>query len=184
MADLWHRSIDQHLATLHKLSAVLHFALDPAVDMVAHALVAGHKVLLCGNGGSACDAGHIAAEFVVRFLTDRKAYPAIALTDSVIITATANDYAFERIFARQVEAYGQAGDVLIALSTSGKSRNVLEAIATAKRMGIGTIGLSGVHALNCDVDIAVPSVITARIQEMHILCGHLLVEELEARLPP
>lgn len=178
-------AILDHLEALDETRTVLASQLDPAITLLAEALAAGKKILLCGNGGSATDAMHIAAEFVVRFVTDRKAHPAIALSaDNAILTACANDYGYEHVFRRQVEAYGQSGDVLIAISTSGKSRNVLEAIATAKHQGLGTIGLSGSTRLNCDVDIAVPSIVTARIQEMHILIGHLLVQGVEGRLPP
>lgn len=185
MDNLLQDSVHQHRSVLEGLQAVLASQLDPAITMLAHAIAEDKKVLLCGNGGSATDAMHIAAEFVVRFVTDRKAHPAIALSaDNAILTACANDYGYEKVFRRQVEALGRSGDVLIAISTSGKSRNVLEAIATAKHQGLGTIGLSGKQGLNCDVDIAVPSSVTARIQEMHILIGHLLIEGLEARMPP
>lgn len=181
----WIDSYAEHWAVWEETRAVLSSQLDPAVSLIAHAIAEDHKILLCGNGGSATDAMHLAAEFVVRFVADRKAYPAIALTaDSAILTAAGNDYGYPQVFARQVDAYGRSGDVLIAISTSGRSRNVLEAIATAKQRGLGTIGLSGRQGLNCDVDIQVPSAVTARIQEMHILIGHLIVEELEARLPP
>jgi len=177
-------SIQSHRGILGQLEAVLAAHFDPAVSLLAHAIVEGKKILICGNGGSASDASHFAAELVVRYFRDRRAYPAIALaSDLAIVTACGNDYGYNRIFARQVEALGQAGDVLVALSTSGKSVNVLEAIATAKRQGMATLGLSGANAMGCDVDIAVPSTITARIQEMHILCVHLFVESLEARLP-
>jgi D-sedoheptulose 7-phosphate isomerase len=180
----WAESLDDHFALMMKVSGMLRAYFDPAVTLIAHALVHEHKVLICGNGGSACDAAHLAAELVVRFVNDRRPWPAIALTDPAILTAAGNDYGYQYVFKRQVEAYGLPGDVLIAISTSGKSRNVLEAIATAKARGLGTLGLSGSNPLGCDVDIAVPSLTTARIQEMHILCGHLIVEELERRLPP
>lgn len=180
----WVDSFNAHQELLVRTASQLAVFLDPACSMIAHALVEGRKLLICGNGGSACDAAHIAAELVVRFVHDRRAWPAIALTDPAILTACGNDYGYDQVFKRQVEALGQAGDVLMALSTSGKSRNVLEAIATAKARGLGTVGLSGINRLGCDVDIAVPSTTTARIQEMHILCGHLIVEELERRLPP
>ena len=169
---------------LANLDTVLHALYDPAVTMLATAIATGHKVLFCGNGGSACDAMHLAAELVVRFVADRKAYPAIALTaDGAILTAGGNDYGYERVFSRQVEAYGQPGDVLVALSTSGKSKNVLEAILTAKHMGLGTLGLCGRAPMSCDVDLCIPSNVTARVQEMHILVGHILIEGLEEMLP-
>lgn len=176
-------AIGAHRSLLDATAGVLAIYLEPALSLLAHALVEGHKVLLCGNGGSAMDAEHIAAELVVRFVADRRAYPAIALNSTANLTACGNDYGYDRVFSRQVEALGQTGDVLIAISTSGKSRNALEAIAAAKRLGLGTIGLSGASPLGCDVDIAVPSVTTARIQEMHILIGHLLVEGVLGRIP-
>lgn len=180
----WHQSMLDHSDVQAQLMSVLESQLDPAATMLEFCLVEGHKILLCGNGGSATDAMHLAAEFVVRFVADRKAYAAIALTaDSAVLTATANDYGYVRVFARQVQALGQVGDVLIAFSTSGKSENVLEAIRVAKFMGLPTLGISGKKHLGCDVDIAIPSGATARIQECSILVGHLLVEELERRLP-
>jgi D-sedoheptulose 7-phosphate isomerase len=180
----WKQSLVTHMATISALQAVLEAYLDPAASMLERCLLEGHKILLCGNGGSATDAMHIAAEFVVRFVHDRKAYAAIALTaDSAVLTAGANDYGYPRVFARQVQALGRPGDVLIALSTSGKSLNVLEAVRLAKFQGMPTLGLCGATPMGCDVDIQVPSTTTARIQEAHILCGHLLIEELERRLP-
>lgn len=180
----WTHSFEDHRTLQLRFAGQLAVFMEPAVSLLAHALVEGRKILICGNGGSACDAQHLAAEFVVRFVNDRRPWPAIALTDPAILTACGNDYGYECVFKRQVEAYGIAGDVLIAISTSGKSRNVLEAIAIAKARGLGTLGLSGINPLGCDVDIAVPSSTTARIQEMHLLCSHLIVEELERRLPP
>lgn len=180
----WVGSVDAHLDVIARLIAVLQAQLDPAITTLATALFEGRKILLCGNGGSACDAMHLAAELVGRFYLDRKAYPAIALVgDPAILTALGNDYNFEKIFARQVHAYGEPGDVLIALSTSGKSKNVLEAIVAAKFLGLRTLGISGPRTLGCDVDIAIPSHNTARIQEATILVGHLLIEGLEERLP-
>jgi D-sedoheptulose 7-phosphate isomerase len=177
-------SIADHQSAIAGLLNVLASALDPAITMLEVALSAGGKVLLCGNGGSACDAQHLAAELVGRFYLDRPAYPAIALvSDAATVTAISNDYGYAKVFSRQVEAFGRSGDALIALSTSGRSKNVLEAIAAAKRLGVGTIGISGRQQLSCDVDIAVPSTNTARIQEATILCGHLIIEGLEARLP-
>jgi D-sedoheptulose 7-phosphate isomerase len=180
----WLGSVTEHVTLVAGLSAVLAAQWDPAVTLLTTALFEGHKILLCGNGGSACDASHLAAELVGRFYLDRKAYPAIALSaDSAILTALANDYDFAQVFARQVKAYGEAGDVLIALSTSGRSKNVLEAILAAKFLGMGTLGISGRTQLNCDVDIAIPSNNTARIQELTLLTGHIIIEGLEQRLP-
>ena len=155
-------------------------AAKACVDSLKH----GHKILLCGNGGSAADAQHIAAEFVSRFNLDRAALPALALTvDTSILTACGNDYGFEQVFARQVEAFGAQGDVLIGISTSGASPNVLLAMAAARRRRMVTIamcGLGGTLRGLGDHVIAVPSQETPRIQEAHITAGHIicgLVEE-------
>lgn len=180
----WERSFQAHGDVFMMLGGVLESQLDPAVTMLAIALTSGQKILLCGNGGSACDAMHLAAELVVRFVADRKAYPAIALSaDPAVLTAAGNDYGYECVFDRQVQALGEAGDVLIAFSTSGTSKNVLEAIRTAKFQGMPTLGICGKKPLGCDVDICIPSSSTARIQELSILTGHLIIEQLEERLP-
>jgi len=153
-------------------------------EILVKSLAGGGKLLTCGNGGSAADAQHIAAELAVRFKRKRKALPAIALTTNAsILTAVANDLGYERVFARQIEAMGQEGDVLLALSTSGSSRNVLEAVEEAKRIGIHTVGLTGVKGgdlvEHCDRCIVVPSDVTARIQEVHMVIGHILCELVE-----
>ncbi|MEG1160399.1 MAG: D-sedoheptulose 7-phosphate isomerase, partial [Acidaminococcaceae bacterium] len=158
--------------------------IEEAAVLLKVALVAGHKLLFCGNGGSAADAQHWAAEVVGRFQKERPGMPAIALTtDTSILTAVANDYGYERIFARQVEALGQAGDVLVAVSTSGNSANVVAAVVEAKAKGMKTIGLTaqggGQMAELCDVCIAIPSAVTARAQEVHGLIGHILCEFIE-----
>jgi D-sedoheptulose 7-phosphate isomerase len=137
----------------------------------------GGKVLLCGNGGSAADCQHLAAEFVVRYETKRKAMAAIALTtDSSILTAHANDFNFDTVFSRQIEALGNANDCLIAISTSGNSQNVVNAAETAKSLGMAVIALTGgsggVLCQHGTVAVIVPSSVTARIQEAHILIGH------------
>lgn len=145
------------------------------------------KLLLCGNGGSACDALHIAGEFVGRFVSDRKALPAIALTaDSGILTAIGNDYGFEKIFSRQIEALGKKGDVLIAISTSGSSPNILEALKAAKKQGLYTVLLTGEKGKKnkdkANLTLAVPSLSTARIQETHITALQILVGLVEEGL--
>ncbi len=158
---------------------------------IAHAMLEslrqGGKVLLFGNGGSAADAQHIAAELVSRFLHDRKALPAIALTtDTSILTSVANDYAYDQVFARQIEALGKQGDVAVGISTSGNSPNVLKAVARAREMGLTTVGLTGRSggALKDAVDwcLCVPSDSTPRIQEVHIAVAHVLCEVLELEL--
>lgn len=148
------------------------------------------KLLFCGNGGSACDAMHIAGEFVGRYVDDRRALPAIALSaDTGIITAIANDYAYDYIFARQVEALGQAGDVLIALSTSGRSPNVLRALAVAKEKGLVSALFTGEKYLagavvDADFIFVVPSLITAHVQEAHMVVMHALASLIEMQLFP
>jgi D-sedoheptulose 7-phosphate isomerase len=158
-----------------------------AADLVAACLKSGGKLLVCGNGGSAADSGHIATEFTCRFQADRRPYPAIALSsDGGLLTAIGNDYSFQDIFARQVQAFGRAGDVLIALSTSGKSRNVLSAIEEAKRAGMKTIVLlgkgGGFTKGAADIEIQVPGTVTARIQEAHKFLLHVICELVEPKL--
>ena len=163
-------------------------ALEQAVDLVANALTAGRKVLLFGNGGSAADAQHIAAEFVGRFRVERRALPALALTtDTSALTAIGNDYGFEEVFARQIRGLAQSGDVAIAISTSGNSPNVLRAVAACKDVGVRTVGFTGGDggALAKAVDVSLrvsASTLSARIQETHILIGHVLCELVDRRL--
>jgi D-sedoheptulose 7-phosphate isomerase len=151
------------------------------------ALGAGGKVLVCGNGGSAADSQHFVAELVGRFTRERRAWPALALTtDTSILTAIGNDYGFDRVFARQVEAHGQPGDVLIGISTSGGSPDVLAAVDTARARGLVTIGLTGRDggALGraVDVHLNVPSPSTARTQEVHCTLLHVLCDLIEQEL--
>jgi D-sedoheptulose 7-phosphate isomerase len=158
-----------------------------AASLITDCLKSGGKILLFGNGGSAADAQHVAAELVGRFVRERDGLPAVALTtDSSILTAVGNDYGFDRIFARQVQALGRPGDVVIALSTSGNSPNVLEGVKAAKQGKLKTIGLSGnqggLLAGQADMTITIPSDSTARIQECHITIGHLLCELVEREL--
>ncbi|NVJ60868.1 MAG: D-sedoheptulose 7-phosphate isomerase [Gammaproteobacteria bacterium] len=161
------------------------------MDSVAEALIAqyekGKKLLIAGNGGSAADAQHIAGELVSRFYFDRPALSAVALTtDSSILTAIGNDYGYEKLFSRQIEGNGIEGDVFIAISTSGNSQNIVEALKTAKNKNIITVGLSGekIGAMDeyCDFIIKVPSCSTPRIQEAHILIGHTLCMLIEQKL--
>lgn len=158
-----------------------------AGTIIRDALLEGHKILFCGNGGSAADAQHLAAEIVGRFQKERSAYPGMALTvDTSILTAVANDYGYDTVFRRQVQGLGRAGDVLVGISTSGNSKNVLEAIDEAKEKGLSVIGLTGQGggkmADVCDVCMAVPSHVTARTQEMHIMIGHILCEIAEEQM--
>jgi D-sedoheptulose 7-phosphate isomerase len=162
--------------------------LERAIDLIAGALRDGRKLLLFGNGGSAADAQHIAAEFVGRFLRERKPLPAIALTtDTSALTAIGNDYGFDDVFARQVRALGARGDVAIAISTSGKSPNVLRAVEAARDAGLKVVALTGGDggplAAGADVTLRVSaSTLSARIQETHILVGHVICELVDQRL--
>jgi D-sedoheptulose 7-phosphate isomerase len=179
-------AITDLIAVLSGIDAsITDYELRPAVDKCVSAFKAGNKLLICGNGGSALQAQHLAAELVVRFETDRQALAAIALSaDSGVVTATGNDYGYERVFSRQVEALGRPGDVLIGYSTSGKSANVANAFAVATHIGMGTIGFCGDAGWKCDPEIWVkaPSLNTARIQETHLLYTHMLVQGIEAGL--
>jgi D-sedoheptulose 7-phosphate isomerase len=179
-------SLKQHIEVFQNILKSQMNLIQICAGMILETLENGGKILICGNGGSAADAQHIAAEFVGRYETERKALPAIALTtDTSALTAVANDYGFERIFARQVEALGQAGDLLIALSTSGNSANVNAAVMAARKIGCKTIGLSGSGgkklASLCDACILVPAERTARIQEAHITIGHIWCEIVDAK---
>jgi D-sedoheptulose 7-phosphate isomerase len=179
-------NLHEHLNLFQQLNA-LDQQVDQAINACVHSLRAGGKLMFCGNGGSAADSQHLAAEFTGRFIKDRPPVAAIALsTDTSALTCIANDYSFEAIFARQVQAIGKPGDCLIAISTSGNSGNVLAAVAAAKALGITCIGLLGRDGgklkPQCDVAIVVPSQVTARIQEAHILIGHSLCGAVEQQL--
>jgi len=167
----------------------LEDSITRAAELMRDALLGGHRVLICGNGGSAADAQHIAAELVGRYVLERRPLPAIALTtDTSALTAIANDYGYERVFARQIEALGQSGDVLIAITTSGTSKNILAAVAAARERRMKVIGLTGgkgaAFVALCDAGVAVPSTVTARIQECHITIGHVLCEVLDEAFAP
>lgn len=169
-------ALDQHQAVLGKL-ADNSSQIESVGTMLIQTLTQGGKILLCGNGGSAADCQHLAAEFVVRYEQKRKALAAIALTtDTSILTASANDFDFNSIFARQVEALGNSNDCLIAISTSGRSSNVIAAVKSAKSKGMLVIGMTGSNDSELSqlatTTIKVPSTITARIQEAHIVIGH------------
>lgn len=151
---------------------------------MTRAILAGKKVLWCGNGGSAADSQHLAAEFMGRFRRERCAFPSIALTtDTSILTAIGNDYGYERVFQRQVEALCAKGDVLVGISTSGSSKNVCAALQTARQIGAFTVAFTGQSggeiAAIADVALRIPSKDTARIQEGHMLCGHMLCDWVE-----
>lgn len=162
-------------------------SVEKAVEIQIKALKSNHKILIAGNGGSAADAQHFAAELVGRFIKERKGYAAIALTtDTSILTSVANDYAYNQVFSRQIEALGQEGDVFIGLSTSGNSENIIEAVKLAKQQGLTTIGMLGKDggklASLCDVSMVVPFEVTARVQETHGLTVHIMCELVEEAL--
>ena len=185
-AGVIEKSLEQHIEVFQTILTSEINLIRKCAEMITETLENGGKILICGNGGSAADAQHIAAEFVGRYETERRALSAIALTtDTSVLTALANDYGFEQVFARQVEALGSAGDLLIALSTSGNSPNVNTAVMSARRIGCKTIGLTGSEgkklASLCDVCILVPAKRTARIQEAHITIGHIWCEIVDAK---
>jgi D-sedoheptulose 7-phosphate isomerase len=178
--------IQTHIEIAQRLLEQTTLCAEVATTIV-EAFAAGSKILICGNGGSAADAQHIAAEFVGKFYLDRPALPAEALTvNTSSLTAIGNDYAFDQVFSRQVEAFGTAGDVCIGISTSGNSRNVIEAFRIARRKGLVTVALTGASgglmAAEADYCIRVASSDTPRIQEHHILIGHILCEIVEQAL--
>lgn len=186
MSDIIQRGLQEHLGLFQSL-APLTPEIERAASLVSGALRGGRKLLLCGNGGSAADSQHIAAEMTGRFVKDRRPLPAIALsTDTSALTCIANDYSFDDVFSRQVMALGAKGDCLLAISTSGNSRNVIRAVDAARAAGIHIIGLLGRDggALRglCDVPLVVPSQTTARIQEAHIFIGHTLCALIEEEL--
>lgn len=177
-------SLQEHLATIQNLLDATVPEIERSGQMICEALVSGRKVLLCGNGGSAADAQHIAAELVGCYEKQRRSWPAIALTtDTSALTAVSNDLGYEQVFARQVAGLAQAGDVLIAISTSGKSKNILRAAERARELGCKTIALTGATAeplgALCDVSVAVPASRTSRVQEAHITIGHLWCEMVD-----
>ena len=186
MTSLFLQNLQEHntlLAGLHTLEE----AVQQAGRLAGRTLAQGGKVLFCGNGGSAADSQHLAAELTGRFIHDRRPLAAIALsTDSSALTCIANDYSFDEVFARQVAGLGRAGDLLIGISTSGNSRNVLRAVQEARAQRMQVVGLlgrdGGAIAPLCDVAIVVPSAVTARIQEAHILIGHTLCGMVEHSL--
>jgi D-sedoheptulose 7-phosphate isomerase len=184
-------SLEQTIFTKRRTVELFQNEIKQAASLLADTLQNGGKILLCGNGGSAADSQHIAAELVVRLRShiNRVALPAIALTvDTSILTAGGNDIGFDNVFSRQVEAYGNSNDTLVAISTSGNSENVLRAVYSAKKKGMRIIGLLGKDGGKikdlCDISVVVPSSETARIQETHIFIAHLWCEAIEEILFP
>jgi len=189
--DLIQDSINQSILVKQQLLECCYSDIDQAGKLLAHQLSIGGKILFCGNGGSAADSQHLAAELVVRLRSNvnRPALAAMALTvDPSVMTAGGNDIGFENVFARSVEALGRDGDVLIGISTSGNSENVLRAMVEAKNKNMKVIGLLGAGggkiAVECDIAVIVPCKVTARIQESHILIGHIWCEMIEEILFP
>lgn len=183
MASIFLDNVAEHERMVAQLGR-LEPMVAAAARVLADALAAGGKLLFCGNGGSAADCQHLAAELTGRFVHDRRPLAALALTtDTSALTCIANDYDFEQVFARQLRALGRPGDVLVAISTSGHSPNVLAAADTARALGMACVGLlgrdGGALKSRCDPAIVVPSQVTARIQEAHILIGHSLCGMLE-----
>ncbi len=178
------RSLEEHVETIQSLLDSKLDEIEQTGRVICRTLAAGNKILLCGNGGSAADAQHIAAELVGRYEQQRRAFPAIALTtDTSALTALSNDFGYEEVFARQVLGLAREGDLLIAISTSGKSPNIVKAVTEAKRIGCQTLALTGCSgeplASLCDSALVVPSERTSRVQEAHITIGHLWCEMVD-----
>ena len=187
LESFWSTERASHLSTAEKTFATRQSDLSRLLDSCAESLEQGGKLLLFGNGGSAADAQHIATELTVRFVKDRAPLAALALTtDTSALTAIGNDFGFDHLFARQIEALGQPGDIAIGISTSGNSPNVLRGLEAARAKKLVTVGLSGRNggkmSKYCDILLIVPSDDTARIQEMHITLGHMLCGALEQKL--
>lgn len=177
----------EHKKTIEKTIETMQEPLLEASKLAVLTLKAGNKILICGNGGSAADAQHFAAELTGRYKTERRGLPGIALTtDTSALTAIGNDYGYDRVFDRQVEALAQKGDLLIGISTSGNSKNVINALKVAKEMGCKTLGLTGRDGgiMNelCDINLVVPSDDTPRIQEMHLLFEHTICQIIDNEL--
>jgi D-sedoheptulose 7-phosphate isomerase len=187
--NFWHEQTTAALSVLAQIqqNQELKSQFSEFVQICEAALRRGNKLLFAGNGGSAADAQHLAAELVVRFKLDRPGLPALALTvDSSVLTAIGNDYGFDQLFSRQVQALGQKGDVLIALSTSGNSTNILTAVPVAQAAGLHVVGMTGANggtlAQIADLCLQMPSDDTPRIQEAHTLLGHILCDLLEKKM--
>ena len=184
MINVVKSELEAHQKTIAAVIENLQPDILRACKMVVETINAGNKVLICGNGGSAADAQHIAAEFTGRYVKERRGLPAIALTtDTSALTAIGNDYAYDRVFDRQVESLAKPGDLVWGISSTGNSQNVLNAFTVGKEFGCKTLGFSGKTGGkfngNCDLNIVVPDMITARVQEMHILMGHIVCQTVD-----
>jgi D-sedoheptulose 7-phosphate isomerase len=182
-SKIFEHAIEEHIRVIQALHSQRPVLERVAAEM-CRTILNGRKILWCGNGGSAADSQHLAAELVGRFLVERRALPSIALTtDTSILTAIGNDFGYEHVFRRQVEALGVSGDLIVGLSTSGNSRNVVNALTAARELGLFTVAFTGqgggAMANLADEVLCVPSTATPRIQEGHILCGHMLCDCVE-----
>ncbi|MEI7011672.1 D-sedoheptulose 7-phosphate isomerase [Leptospira licerasiae] len=189
LKEIASKQIQDSIETKKAVLDTLLPGIEEAGKLASEVLKKGNTILFCGNGGSSCDASHIAAELVVRYKSgnERRALPALALNaDSAVLTACSNDYGYEFVFSRQVEAFGRPGDLLVGLSTSGNSKNVIAAMESAKKIGMKTIsflgGDGGKMKGMADLDLIIPRKETARIQESHILIGHILCSIVEYEL--
>jgi D-sedoheptulose 7-phosphate isomerase len=185
--SIFHQSVARHRQVLEDTTAACYSGMEKLCDLSAKALEAGKRIFFFGNGGSAADAQHLAAELSIRFIKDRRALAGMSLTtDSSVLTACGNDLGFDQLFARQIEALGQPGDVALGISTSGNSANVIAALESARVHGLIAAAFAGKDGGRlrgiADPLIIVPSDETARIQEMHIMLGHILCAEIESRL--
>ena len=176
-----------HLEVINLTIETMQEKLERASLLVVETLRNGNKILLCGNGGSAADAQHIAAELIGRYKSERRGLAAIALTtDTSILTSVGNDYGYDRIFDRQIEALANKGDLIIGISTSGNSKNIISALTVGKEIGCKTLGLTGNYGgiinKTCDINLIVPSIDTPRIQEMHIVFGHIICQIVDNEL--
>lgn len=184
MKDIVLAELQAHKETIDRVMENLQSDIEKACNMAVKAIQNGNKIILFGNGGSASDAQHIAGELTGRYKKERRGLPAISInTDTSALTAIGNDYAYDRIFERQVEALAQPGDLLIGISTTGNSENVVKALDYGRQLGCATLGLSGKGGgkMNgrCDLNVIVPSNDTPRVQEMHILIGHTICQVID-----
>lgn len=179
------QQIIDHEKTVENLKLSCLDKIEKIAEACKQSIKSGHKILICGNGGSAADSQHIAAELIGRFVKERESLPAIALTtDTSILTAVGNDYGYAEVFRRQVQGLGNSGDVLIGISTSGNSKNIIVAFEEAKRKGLVTIAFTGEKSSDsekiADFTLKVPSSVTARIQECHIMVGHMICDFIDS----
>ena len=187
MKNFVNKELDSHQKLIDLVKKEMDESIINACKMALDVIYSGNKIIFCGNGGSAADSQHLAAEFVGRFKNERRGLPSIALTtDTSILTAIGNDYSYDYIFERQIEALANEGDLLIGISTSGNSENVINAVKKAKQLNCRVIGFTGKNGglmkSICDINLIVPSSITARIQEVHILIGHILCKYIDEKI--